>query len=141
MPVIPTIALEQVICDWISSLGWDSRQELGFPLQPGPEIQAAPDRIIHITATGGPGYLTEEGSADIGTFQARTRGPADDMLGAQLAAYQLDVLILTAPFPATVDGVLVVHAHRIGGQPTALPLDPSDRRFEFTCNYMLITGV
>jgi len=135
-----TVALEQVICDWIASLGWDDRPELGYPLSPGPEIHDNPDRIVFITATGGPGYVTEEASADAATFQARVRGPADDVLAAQAAAQQLDALILGAPFPVQIDGVTVCHVHRMAGPPAALPLDPSDRRFEFTCNYVFITG-
>jgi hypothetical protein len=136
-----TVAMEQLICDWIASLGWDTRAELGYPLSPGPEIHDNPDRIVFITTTGGPGYLTEEPTADATTFQARVRGPSDDVLAASLAAQKLDALILAAQFPAAVDGAVVVHAHRLGGQPAPLPLDPGDRRFEFTCNYVFVTGV
>lgn len=137
----PTIDLQTAICDWIAGLGWDDRPELGFPLRPGPEIVANPDKIVFITVTGGPGYLTEEPTADQLTFQARVRGPADSVQAAQLAAQQLDWTILSAPLPSASDGLSVLNVYRLGGPPSPLPLDPSDRRFEWTCNYVIVTGV
>jgi hypothetical protein len=137
----PTVAVEQVICDWIESLGWDSRQELGFPLYVGPEILTDPDKAVFITGTGGPGYVTEEPTADAVTFQARVRGPADDPLAARLAADTLDALILSASFPAQVDGTQIVHVHRLAGRPAMLPLDESDKRFELTASYVIVIGV
>ena len=137
----PTVAVEQVICDWIVSLGWDNRQELGFPLYATPEILTDPDKAVFITGTGGPGYVTEEPTADAVTFQARVRGPADDPIAARLAADTLDALILSAPFPVQVDGTTVVHVHRLAGRPSMLPLDEADKRFELTCSYVLVIGV
>jgi len=137
----PTVAVEQVVCDWIASLGWDNRQELGFPLYVGPEIIADPDKAVFITGTGGPGFTTEEPATDAVTFQARVRGPADDPLAARLAADTLDALILSAPFPAQVDGTQIVHVHRLAGRPAMLPLDESDKRFECTCSYIIVIGV
>jgi hypothetical protein len=136
----PTVAAEQLVCDWIISLGWDAQQELGYPLYPGTEILNDPDKAVFIAGTGGAGYTTEEPATDAVTFQARVRGPADDPLAARLAADTLDALILSAPFPAHVDGVTVVHVHRLGGRPSMLPLDPGDRRYELTCNYVLVIG-
>jgi len=137
----PTVSTEQVICDWIASLGWDDREELGYPLSPGTEIHDNPDKIVFIAGTGGPGYTTEEPATDAVTFQARVRGPADDPLAARLAADTLDALILSAPFPAQVDGVTIVHVHRLAGRPSMLPLDEADKRFELTCSYVLVIGV
>jgi hypothetical protein len=136
-----TISMEQLIIDWLSNLGWNFTQESGYPLLPGPEILAEPDRAVFITSTGGPGYTTEEPATDAATFQARVRGPADDVKDAQAQAQLLDAMILGAQFPALVDSVHIVAVHRLSGPPAALPLDPSDRRFEFTCNYVIITGV
>jgi hypothetical protein len=130
-----------VIIDWITSLGWDARQELGFPLFPGPEILDKPDQAVFITGGGGPGYLTDEASTDASQFQVRLRGPADDPFAAELAAQLLDDTIRKAPFPVTIDGALINNVYRMGNGPTPLPLDPSDRRFEFTTNYIIVTGV
>jgi len=141
MVTAPTVAVEQVICDWIVSLGWDNRQELGFPLYATPEILTDPDKAVFITGTGGPGYVTEEPTADAVTFQARVRGPADDPIAARLAADTLDALILSAPFPVQVDGTTVVHVHRLAGRPSMLPLDEADKRFELTASYVIVIGV
>ena len=134
-------AQTQVIMDWITSLGWDTRQESGYPLLPGPEIVDEPDKVVFVTGSGGPGYTTEEPATDAWAFQARVRGPSDDPLAPEDAARQLDALILGASFPTTVDGVKIVHVHRLAGRPAPLPLDPADRRFEYTCNYVMIAGV
>jgi hypothetical protein len=137
---IPAVAQTQVIIDWITSLGWDTTQELGYPLFPGPLILSDPDRSVWITGSGGPGYVTEEGSADASTFQARVRGTTDDVLTTELAAMQLDFLILKAPFPVLIDGVPVQSASRSGSGPSPLPTDPNDLRPEFTCSYMIVMG-
>lgn len=133
------ISRTQVVIDWATALGWDTEQELGFPLLPGHEIIAAPDRVVFITPVTGPGYVTEEASADAWGFQARVRGPSDDPLAAEVAAMQFDALVLASP-AMSVDGVPVLAAHRMGGPPVPLPLDPQDRRFEFTCTYVIVTG-
>jgi len=134
-------AQTQVIMDWITSLGWDTRQEAGYPLRAGPEIVSEPDKIVHITGTGGPGYTTEEPATDGWSFQARVRGPSNNPLAAEEAAQQLDALILGAPFPVNIDGVQIQHVHRMSARPQPLPLDPEDRRFEFTADYIMIAGV
>jgi hypothetical protein len=133
-------AQTQVIMDWITSLGWDTTQELGYPILPGPLILDEPDRSLWITLTGGAGYVTDEGAADAWTFQARLRGAPNDPLGPDAMAVMLDQLILAGSFPASADGVSIQHAHRLGGPPAPLPVDPADLRYEFTCNYVIITG-
>ena len=40
-----------------------------------------------------------------------------------------------------VDGVTVANITRLGSPPSPLPLDPADRRTEFTCTYIITTGV
>lgn len=139
-PALITMPRATVIIDFLVSIGWDITQETGFPLLPGPEILTVPDKAVFITATGGPGYMTEEGGADAWSFQARTRGPADDPLTAEAAAALLDWMILGGPYPANVDGVRVISCFRAGSPPSSLPLDPSDRRFEYTCNYIFVAG-
>jgi hypothetical protein len=134
------IAGTQLIIDWLIGLGWNINSETGAPIVPGPYIQAMPDKIVHITGGGGPGY-TLEGAADNNLFQVRVRGPADDPIAAENLATQLDQLIFSAPFPAIVDGVVIIRVHRLGSGPTPLPLDPADRRQEFTCQYLISTGV
>jgi len=134
------IARTQVIIDWIASLGWDDQQETGYPLFPGPLIIQEPDRAVHITGSGGPGYVVEEGLPQACTFQARVRGPADDPLEPEFKAQELEAMILGAPFPARVDGVTINHAHRLGAAPTPLPVNPADLRHEFTSNYVIIMG-
>lgn len=137
-------AQTQVIIDLISALGWDDRQELAWPIVPGPYVPTDPDRLVIITGAGGPGYLTDEASVDGSIFQARVRGVPDDPIGAENAASQLDDLLLAASrtrFPMTIDGTSVNTVYRSGSGPTALPFDPTDRRTEFTCNYVIVTGV
>lgn len=130
----------QLAIDWLTSAGWDTQPELGYPLLPGALIVDEPDQAVFITGTGGPGYITEEGSADAWTFQARVRGPSDDPYTPESAAKQLDALIKNALFPVVVDGVPIQHVHRLGGPPAPLPVDPDDLRHEFTCTYVAIIG-
>jgi hypothetical protein len=140
---IPLPSRTQVLIDWISSLGWDTAPETGYPLYPGPYRTDAntPDRAVVITGTGGPGFVTEEGLPNAATFQARVRGTSDDPSEPEQKAEALDLLILGASFPASIDGVTINHAHRLGGPPTPLPVNPADERHEFTCNYVAIIGV
>ena len=77
VPAAVTVARDQLVCDMIAAFGWDNAEETGYPLSPGSEIHDNPDKLVFITATGGPGYVTEEGGADAWSFQARVRGPAD----------------------------------------------------------------
>jgi hypothetical protein len=130
----------QVVIAWLTLAGWDTTQEVGYPLYAGPEILAEPDKAVFLTLTGGAGYTTEEGGTDATSFQARTRGPADDPFAAQAAAQLLDWTILRGPRPAQALGVPVLNVQRLGGPPSPLPLDPSDRRFEYTANYVITTG-
>jgi hypothetical protein len=139
-PAAITQPRAQIIIGWLTAAGWDGTQETGYPLLPGPEILAEPDKAIFLTPAGGPGYTTEEGGTDAWSFQARTRGPADDPLAAQAAAQLLDWMILRGPRNALINGVPVLNCQRLGGPPSPLPLDPSDRRFELTCNYVITTG-
>jgi len=138
-PAAITQPRAQIIIDWLTLAGWDTTQETGFPLLPGPEIVDEPDQAVFITPSGGPGYTTEEGGTDAWSFQARTRGPADDPLSAQAAAQLLDWTILRGP-RALIDGVPVLNCQRLGGPPAPLPLDPSSRRFEYTASYVITTG-
>jgi hypothetical protein len=145
MPVVyspgaPSVAKTQLLIDFIIGLGWDVTQESGYPLLPGPEIITSPDQEVTLTPAGGPGYVTEEAALDAWAFQARLRGPQDSPVTAELAAQQLDWMLLTAPTPQQVDGVTIAVITRLGAPPTVLPLDPSDRRTEFTCTYVITTG-
>ncbi len=139
-PIVITTPRATVIIDWLTLAGWDTTQETGFPLYPGPEILAEPDQAVFLTPSGGPGYVTEEAGTDAWVFQARLRGGSDDPLGAQAAAQLLDYVILHGPHPVTVDGVPVLNVQRLGSPPSPLPLDPSDRRFEYTASYVMTTG-
>lgn len=132
-------ARTQLIIDFISILGWDTEQESGYPLYAGPEIIDAPDQIVFITPTSGPGYVTEEAGLDAWGWQARVRGPSDNQFASEEAIQQLDYLLLTAPYPVKVDGNTVQICGRTGGTPTPLPLDPNDRRFEYVCTYFIVT--
>lgn len=138
--------LEQVVCDWIptlrypNGLAWNAAQEQGYPLYPGNEFRDSPDRLVFVTATQGPGYTTEEGATDAGAVQLRLRGPADNPTEASQMMAQLDQLILAAPFPVQIDGVWINHVGRQGSTPAPLPYDPKDKRFEFTCTYVIVHG-
>lgn len=137
----PTVAMTQVVIDLLTLLGWAGEQELGYPLFPGIEILTEPDRAVFITATGGPGFTTEEGATDAWSFQARVRGPTDETYEPEVMALWLERMLLSAPYPLTVDGVRVLAANRAGGPPAPLPLDPNDLRHEFTASYIVIMGV
>jgi hypothetical protein len=139
---VPTVAKVQLYMDFITALGWSEIQEVTWPLFPGPEItDIGPDRAVFITPTPGPGYVTDEAALDCGGFQALTRGPANDPLTPGLVAQQLDVLLLNARTPMTVDGVTISLVMRSGGPPTPLPLDPNNRLFEYVCTYLITTGL
>jgi hypothetical protein len=131
----------QTLANWLASIGWDTRQELGYPIVIGPYIPDEPDRLLILTNAGGPGYITEEATADAGTFQARLRTTPDDVLQAEADAEALDLMILRASFPAVIDGVPIVNVYRLGSGPTPLPYDQTDRRFELTTNYVAVMGV
>jgi hypothetical protein len=135
-------ARTQIVIDWITGLGWNDLPGTSYPypLFPGPEILDDPDRAIFITGSGGPGYVVEEGLPQACTFQVRVRGPANDPYDPEATAQALEALILAAPFPVTVDSVTINHAHRLGGPPTPLPVDPADLRHEFTASYVIIMG-
>jgi hypothetical protein len=134
-------AQTQVITDWITGLGWDGRQELGYPVLGGPYIPPSPDRLVVITGGGGPGYLTEEPATDGSNFQVMLRGAPEDPLGAESAAQLLDDLILRAGFPVTIDGTVICTVSRVGSGPTPLPYDPGDQRTSLTSTYTIVTGV
>ena len=140
VPAAVTVARDQLVCDMIAAFGWDNAEETGYPLSPGSEIHDNPDKLVFITATGGPGYVTEEGGVDAWSFQARVRGPADQPQVAIVAAQLLDWTVLQGPYPVSVDGVRVLNCQRLGSPPSALPLDENDKRFEFTANYIIVTG-
>jgi len=140
IPAVIATPRTQVVIDFLIAAGWDTTPETGYPLFPGPEILVSPDKAVHITMTPGPGYTTEEGGTDAWGFQARVRGPSDDPEGANAAAQLLDWTILHAFTPAWIDGVRVIVCHRLGSSPSPLPLDPSDRRFEYTADYVIETG-
>lgn len=137
----PPVAQTQVIMDFILSLGWDAQQELGWPIYPGPLILDEPDQSLWITLSGGPGYVTEEGSADSWTFQAMIRGASDDPLGPDAQAVLLDQLLFGGSFPVVIDGVTIQNVHRVGSPPAPLPVDPNDLRHSFTCTYVITAGV
>lgn len=139
-PLLVSVSRFQVISDWLVLAGWDATQETGYPLYPGPEILLEPDKAVFITPTGGPGYVTDEGGVDAWSFQARLRGPADDPLAALNAVQLLDWTVLNGPHPVQVDGVNVLNVQRLGAPPSALPLDPADRRFEYVTNYIITCG-
>jgi hypothetical protein len=139
-PLVITTPRVTIIIDWLTLAGWDTSQEVGYPLLPGSEILTMPDKAVFITPSGGPGFVTEEAGTDAWSFQVRLRGPADDPLAADAAAQLLDYTVLHGPHPVLVDGVWVLNVQRLGSPPSPLPLDPSDRRFEYVTNYILTTG-
>jgi hypothetical protein len=140
VPAVITTPRTRVLIDWLVSAGWDITQETGYPLFPGPEILPSPDRAVFLTPTPGPGYTTEEGGTDAWGFQARLRGPSDQPDAAQAGMQLLDWTILGGPRGVTSCGVDVRNVQRLGSTPSPLPLDPSDRRTEYTCDYIITTG-
>jgi hypothetical protein len=137
---MPTLTMTQVFIDWLTGLGWDTTEETGAPIVAGPRIRPSPDKIVHVTGSGGSGYMLE-GAADSALFQVRWRGPSNDPDEAERMATEMDSMIFRARFPANVDGVTFVLVDRFAGGPDPLPLDPGDLRYEFSNQYTLITGV
>lgn len=147
MANVPTIPRTQLVMDLITALANASgnpplisvTEETGYALFAGPEILSDPDRAIFVTPAGGPGWVTEEAALDTWSFQLRVRGPDDDPLAPELAIQQLDFLLFGAN-TMTVDGIYVATITRVGSPPVPLPLNPQDRRFEYTCSYLITTG-
>jgi hypothetical protein len=126
---------------WLTNLGWDTTQEYGFPILPGAYVPDEPDKVVIATPVPGPGYLLEA-AADGGAFQLRTRGGQLDQAGAEAAAYRLDALILGASFPArTASGQVIIHIHRLGGQPALLGPPDDGGRYEYVQTVLAIASV
>jgi hypothetical protein len=126
---------------WLTFIGWDTRQEYGAPIVPGPYVPPEPDRIVVATSVPGPGYVLE-GYADAGATQLRVRGGQNDQADAESLAYLLDSMILGASFPAvTPSGQVIIHVHRLGGTPSPLSGTPdTGDRYEYTTTYLCIAG-
>lgn len=126
---------------FLENLGWDTTQESGAPVVPGPYILPSPDRLVTITGTSGPGWMLE-GAADASGFQARVRGGQNDPDDAEALAFALDALIFGASFPVTsASGQKIIQVRRLGGTPSPLSGSPDDGdRTEFTCLYVAFAG-
>jgi hypothetical protein len=125
-------------------IGWVP-PAVNAPVVAGPYVPKMPDRLLIVTAIPGMGYLFD-GAADQTGFQARVRGrgSADDMESypdAESLAFLLDRLVFEASFPVVIGSVVISDAWRAGGQPAPMSSNPDDAdRYEFTCNYAIVTG-
>jgi hypothetical protein len=135
--MLPTKA----VISWLTSLGWDTRQERGCPIVMGPYIPKSPDRLCVLTPAPGPGYVWD-GAADASAFQARVRGGQNDQPDAEHLALALDSLIFGASFPVLLpSGQVISHVHRAGGAPAPLGSEPDDGdRFFYVCSYLCIAS-
>ena len=145
-----SLLLSTAVAWVVDSLGWNaddpSLDRFGVPVLPGPYIPPMPDRLVIITKAPGSGFLWE-GSGEGNLVQIRVRGmqsPRDvqSYADAESLASQLDSLIYGANFPITVNNQLIIRAWRSGSAPVVLGAGPDDAdRYEFACNYAIITGV
>jgi hypothetical protein len=131
--MIPVAALG----DYLHDLGLDAAVPVFTPDLM--DIDGLSDRAVFAVPTTGPGPLLEQEFV-VPTFQLRVRGPQDqgvDGAGYTVAeddAKSLDVLLLTADLPVTIDGRHVTRLGRTGGGPTFFRRDAGGRS-HFTCNY------
>lgn len=125
---------------WIQNLGWDTTQETGAPLLPGPLIQPMPDRLVTLSQGGGPGFVLES-DADSSLIQARARGGQNDQDDAEQLAFALDALVLGANFPVVVNGQTIMHCHRFGAPPSPLTGTPDNGdRWEYVTSYLFVAS-
>jgi hypothetical protein len=129
------------LIEWLASLGWDTAQETGSPILPGPYVPDEPDRVILATPTPGPGF-TNEGATDVSGFQLRVRGGQNDQPSAERDALAIDALIFAANFPVTLpSGRVISRIGRTGGTPSPLSGTPDDGdRYEYICSYLCVAS-
>lgn len=101
----------------------------------GEELPHAPDRLVIVARTGGPG-LAVEGAFDVVSFQVRFRGAQRDPDDAEALADLGDRLLVDAPMPALIDGHHVTVITRTGSPPTEDRRDPAGR-LHLTGNYLV----
>lgn len=102
------------------------------------QIIPAPDRLVIITRTGGPG-LAYEGLFDGISFQARVRGAQRDPDDAEELAGLIDSAFIDASTPLDLGGHWVTRISRLGGSPAFLLTDPAGRT-HLTANYVILAS-
>lgn len=102
----------------------------------GPELPDIPGPYVLITFYGGFGFTTA-GAFDRQTFQARCVGFQFDPDSARELSARVDHAFCRQQSSHMVlGGVFVLEVARVGGAPTALLVDDSDRT-HYICNYAI----
>jgi hypothetical protein len=134
----------------IAGLGtWLHSAEIGLdvaiPVLPGSLIDTPgyPDRALFVTSTGGPGLQLDDFGSDVQNFQFRWRGAEGDPGVAyedtEILAKTLDLKLVRASYPTTIDGLNVLRLWRTGGSPAYLAT--IRRKVHFTASYLFDAAV
>ena len=98
-------------------------------------IPPAPDRLIVLSLTGGPGEKRER-TFDVLSVQVLTRGKQRSPSDAEQLAQAVDDVFMGATRP-TIGGTYVATIQRAGGPPTFLAREPNSGRVTMSANYLL----
>jgi hypothetical protein len=129
----PRLKLQHIL-DWLKP-----QLQSGAVLVPGRVPVAQPNRVIGFVSQPGRG-LEMENEIDNPVFLAMSRGGADNYSDAEDIAYELDSVILRAPYNFDIaENVHMESIMRQGGAPVAQPIPDSTTRWVFTCPYVFRT--
>lgn len=103
----------------------------------GPDLEAVDDPDLHVIVTGlaGAGFDAEQ-VLDRPGVQLRTVGVVGNKEDAEIFATELDKAVTGGPFPTFIAGKRVVTIGRVGGAPSPLPLDATNRS-NYVCSYLI----
>lgn len=98
----------------------------------GPQLPQVPDQFVLITPYGGSGSDVD-GLMDLPSFQIRVVGKQEDYDSAEDLAQDIDTIFVQW-FSKKVGPTWVTSIVRVGGPPSPLEVDDSDRH-HFVCSY------
>lgn len=132
----------QTLSDWLVSLGVaiPPNTDGAAAPQEGPYIPEEPDQLVIVTMLPGAGFMYEA-VADWPAFQLRVRSGQDAQSTAEALAQALDLAILRAKYPVTIDGTHIQVVDRIGGAPAVLGPPDDAFRYDYVSNYQVLVGV
>lgn len=105
----------------------------GVTIAPGPELPDIPGPFVVWTPYGGPG-LDADGALDAQSWQFRSAGEQMNYQSAEDLAMALDMAVISHESGKIADR-WVAYIQRVGGAPSALMTDDSDRT-QFVCSYV-----
>lgn len=116
------------LADWLKAEGVDEAYVTNGHIPP------APDRLVIVTFTGGPGELRER-TFDALSFQIRTRGKQRIDGDGEALAWEVDDVLMGAVPPVSIGGVRVIRIVRSGGPPGFMERDAGGRTHA-ACSYI-----